>query len=229
MAAFALPAAAAAQEPASGGAPAPAPVPLPTVAGTGGTTVSAPDGSVTLTAPAGPIAGRAATLSGKASEPGAPVQVEQQDGTGAWKPVAAAVADASGAFSVSWRPTSAGSSALRAVLGTGQGAQASRVTEPLPLLVLRAVKATWYGPGFIGKRTACRKRLGRTTLGVAHRTLPCGTPVAVSYRGRALTLPVVDRGPYARGVEIDLTQAAARALGVRATVRVGFLPVPPSR
>jgi peptidoglycan lytic transglycosylase len=81
---------------------------------------------------------------------------------------------------------------------------------------------TWYGPGFYGRRTACGNVLHRSTQGVAHRRLPCGTPVTFYYRGRLKTVPVIDRGPYARA-SWDLTQATARDLGVRQTTRVQVL------
>lgn len=84
----------------------------------------------------------------------------------------------------------------------------------------RTVKATWYGPGFFGNRTACGKRLTRSLQGVAHKRLPCGTRVAISYRGRTTVVPVVDRGPFARGIEFDLTYATARSVGMDATSRI---------
>ena len=84
----------------------------------------------------------------------------------------------------------------------------------------RPVKATWYGPGLFGNRLACGGRLSHRTLGVAHRSLPCGTKVALRYRGRTLVVPVIDRGPYARGVSYDLTQATAQKLGMTQTVRL---------
>src|SRR6476469_466643 len=74
------------------------------------------------------------------------------------------------------------------------------------------VKATWYGPGLYGNHLACGGKLSHSTLGVAHKSLPCGTKVALRYRGRTIVVPVVDRGPYARGVSYDLTQATARQL-----------------
>jgi rare lipoprotein A len=83
--------------------------------------------------------------------------------------------------------------------------------------------ATWYGPGFFGRRTACGRILRRSTQGVAHRRLPCGTPVTFYYRGRLKTVPVIDRGPYTRRVSWDLTAATARDLGVRRTSRVRAL------
>jgi rare lipoprotein A len=83
--------------------------------------------------------------------------------------------------------------------------------------------ATWYGPGFYGRRTACGRILKRSTQGVAHRRLPCGTPVTFYYRGRLKTVTVIDRGPYAPRVSWDLTAASARDLGIRRTTRVRAL------
>jgi hypothetical protein len=73
---------------------------------------------------------------------------------------------------------------------------------------------SWYGPGFYGNRTACGQTLTTSLMGVAHRTLACGT--RVSFRnpsnGKVITVPVVDRGPYAAGRNWDLTGAACTAL-----------------
>jgi rare lipoprotein A (peptidoglycan hydrolase) len=58
-------------------------------------------------------------------------------------------------------------------------------------------------------------------VGVASRTLPCGTLVLVNYRGHRLTVPVIDRGPYAsNGATWDLTWGAASALTITETVRI---------
>jgi rare lipoprotein A (peptidoglycan hydrolase) len=95
--------------------------------------------------------------------------------------------------------------------GTDQSPQAAQY---------QPVKATWYGPGLYGRRTACGAMLTHHTLGVAHKRLPCGTNVALRYRGRTVVVPVIDRGPYSRGVEYDLTYATARKLGMRQTSRV---------
>jgi rare lipoprotein A len=57
-------------------------------------------------------------------------------------------------------------------------------------------------------------------VGVANRTLPCGTLVKVTYAGHSLTVPVLDRGPYADGASWDLTSGAAEALGITETVRI---------
>ena len=72
---------------------------------------------------------------------------------------------------------------------------------------------SWYGPGFYGRRTACGLALTTSLIGVAHRTLPCGTRITFRYRGRVVTAPVVDRGPYVPGRQWDMTGALCRALG----------------
>ena len=50
-------------------------------------------------------------------------------------------------------------------------------------------------------------------IGVAHKTLPCGSMVQLSYRGRKVTVPVIDRGPYSGSREFDLTEATKNRLG----------------
>ena len=77
--------------------------------------------------------------------------------------------------------------------------------------------ATWYGPGFWGMPTACGTMLTKTTIGVAHKKLPCGTVVTFSYGGRSVTATVIDRGPFRKGYAWDLTKKTAK--------RVGFLAV----
>jgi hypothetical protein len=73
---------------------------------------------------------------------------------------------------------------------------------------------SWYGPGFYGKRTACGLAMTTSLVGVAHKSLPCGT--LVSFRnpanGRVVTAPVVDRGPYVSGRQWDLTGGLCKKL-----------------
>lgn len=78
---------------------------------------------------------------------------------------------------------------------------------------MRGQRASWYGPGFYGNRTACGKRLKTTTVGVAHKKLPCGTRVAFAYMGHWVRAKVIDRGPYVPGRKWDLTEALATQLG----------------
>ncbi|CAB4919007.1 unannotated protein [freshwater metagenome] len=88
-----------------------------------------------------------------------------------------------------------------------------------PRGTMRARVATWYGPGWYGRTTACGNTLTSRLLGVAHKTLPCGTKVRFSFRGRSVVATVVDRGPYGSGIDYDLTWAAARRLGILAIGR----------
>ena len=71
---------------------------------------------------------------------------------------------------------------------------------------------SWYGPGLIGNGTACGQTLTRSLVGVAHRTLPCGTKITFRYGGTTLTVPVVDRGPFVGGRIFDLTYGACKKL-----------------
>jgi len=98
---------------------------------------------------------------------------------------------------------------------TDQTTTATPSTSPGSWTVYKA--ATWYGPGFWGKSTACGFTLTPTTLGVAHRKLPCGTQVTFSYGGASVTATVIDRGPFHKGYTWDLTKKTAK--------RVGFLAV----
>jgi rare lipoprotein A (peptidoglycan hydrolase) len=73
---------------------------------------------------------------------------------------------------------------------------------------------SWYGPGFYGKRTACGFAMTTALIGVAHRSLPCGTKVTFRNpaNGRTVTAPVVDRGPYVSGRQWDLTGGLCKRL-----------------
>ena len=99
---------------------------------------------------------------------------------------------------------------------------------PLPrpsVKIHKTAIATWFGPGFYGQQTACGQTLTPAVVGVANRKLPCGTLVKVTYHGKPLIVPVVDRGPYANGADWDLTAAAAQALGIEETVHVATVVV----
>ena len=75
-------------------------------------------------------------------------------------------------------------------------------------------EVSWYGPGFYGHRTACGYALTTTLLGVANRTLPCGTRITFRNpaNGRTITVKVVDRGPYVSGRQWDMTGGLCVAL-----------------
>jgi rare lipoprotein A (peptidoglycan hydrolase) len=90
-----------------------------------------------------------------------------------------------------------------------------RDREPQALAV-----ASWYGPGLYGNHLACGGTLEPTTVGVAHKALPCGTKVRLCVR-RCVTVAVIDRGPYVGGRTFDLTAPVRDAVGMAgvATVR----------
>lgn len=76
--------------------------------------------------------------------------------------------------------------------------------------------ASWYGPGFNGRRTASGERFDMHDFTAAHRTLPFGTVVRVHslVNGRDVDVRITDRGPYAGNRIIDLSRAAAEELGM---------------
>jgi rare lipoprotein A len=79
--------------------------------------------------------------------------------------------------------------------------------------------ASWYGPGFHGKKTASGKRFDRHALTAAHKTLPLNSKVRVTNlkTHASVVVTINDRGPHRRGRLIDLSQAAAKAIGLRGT------------
>lgn len=221
---------------ATGGA-APEPSPEPTLeraAPDGGT--AAPDAvatpvatasasGITLSARATTLRGRRVTVTGTAPATARALRIEQRGRNGRWTAVATATVAPDRAFAATWQPRVAGRLRLRAI-PVSSASRASGTGPELEVTVLRPGVATWYGPGFWGRRTACGLRLRKVTVGVAHRTLPCGTQVQLLYRGRTLLAPVIDRGPFTRGRAWDLTRATRAALGIRAGVfTIGALPL----
>ncbi|HEX4806605.1 MAG TPA: septal ring lytic transglycosylase RlpA family protein [Conexibacter sp.] len=174
------------------------------------------------------IAGRAPRRTGI-------VWIERKDAVAGWIAVASAAVAADGSFVALWRPDRVGPLQLRAVTvapppGALTADPAADAGAPqLSTTVYRPGIASWYGPTASDETTACGIPLTRWTLGVAHRTLPCGTPVALYYHGHTLVVPVIDRGPYVAGRTWDLTQATHDALGATdGLIRVGALPLTPA-
>ena len=147
-----------------------------------------------------------------------------------WQPTVQATINPDGTYDAVWPTNHIGRFLIRAVLGTSSASAAQASSAPtVTTTIYRPAVATLYGPGFYGHRTACGRRLTRSMIGVANRTLPCGSKVAIDYQGRTLQVPVIDRGPYANGADWDLTMATARAIGITGTVKLGAvsLPTPP--
>ena len=80
-------------------------------------------------------------------------------------------------------------------------------------------KASWYGPGFHGRRTASGERFNQHALTAAHKTLPLGTHVMVRNlaNDETVIVKINDRGPFVRGRVIDLSKAAAQAIKLAGT------------
>lgn len=168
-------------------------------------------------------------IAGTAPPRAGTVSIERREETAGWVAVASAAVAADGRFVVVWRPDRSGPSQLRAVTGVpAAGVADDDLAAPqLEVTVYRPGIASWYGPTSADATTACGLPLTPWTLGVAHRTLPCGTPVALYYKGRTIVVPVIDRGPFVKGRTWDLTEAAHTALGGDdGLIRVGALPTP---
>jgi rare lipoprotein A len=191
---------------------------------TGG--AQAPEQGPALQIADGAITGKLTTARGEVDAPGATVLLQRLDGSAGWATVATATAAADGSWTATWRPSGVGRQQLRAVVeGQDEGARTASAASVASVIVHRRATATWYGPGFYGRRTACGKRLTRRTLGVAHRTLPCGAKVSILYAGKRIEVPVIDRGPFANGASWDLTAATAERLGLTQTAVIGALRV----
>jgi Lytic transglycolase len=110
--------------------------------------------------------------------------------------------------------------------GTGGAAVTTTEVTPSPggivFSPMRTAAATWYGPGLYGHQTACGQTLQPETIGVAHRTLPCGSTVKLAYHGHTLITQVIDRGPYTPGNAFDLTNGARQALEFNGSTRLRY-------
>jgi rare lipoprotein A len=91
-----------------------------------------------------------------------------------------------------------------------------------PAYADQTVRATWYGNELAGNRTASGERFDPNGLTAAHRSLPFGTCLRVANpkTGRSVSVRVNDRGPFTKGVSLDLSHGAARAIGMRVTQNV---------
>ena len=218
LAALALPGSASAQ---TGGAAAPT---------KGSGVAAASDGSFSLSARAGTLLGRTVRFRGTVPDAhaGRTVTIERLDPLSAqWMPAVSTTVAGDGAFVARWRSDQAGLLRVRARVeqaGAG-GARAAAASPEIAVTVYKPATATWYGPGFYGRRTACGQKMTRSLLGVAHKKLPCGTRVAILYKGASIVVPVVDRGPFRKNTAWDLTIATARAVGFTHTDRIGAVRV----
>jgi hypothetical protein len=135
---------------------------------------------------------------------------------GGWATVDHDRTSVTGSYLLRWTPGRTGSRHVRVHFGGTRELGSARRAAGRANVYRRAL-ASWYGPGLYGGHLACGGRLNAGTLGVAHKTLPCGTPVTLRYRGRTVRVPVIDRGPYVGMREFDLTAATKAALGFGST------------
>lgn len=110
-------------------------------------------------------------------------------------------------FSLAWAKVD-GRSGKYAVLGNQPKAYA-------PSGIVFKGKATWYGNYRPNMRTASGRAFNENEFTCAHKTLPFGTRVAVTYKGKRVIVIVTDRGPYGKGRVIDLTKRAASVIGMK--------------
>lgn len=143
------------------------------------------------------------------------VRLQRRSG-GRWRTVDRARTRRGGRFALSYRGRRPDSAPVRLKF-SGDRRNTAKTRSAGRLDVLRRSFASYYGPGFYGQRTACGHTLGTGTLGVAHKTLPCGTRVTLKRGSRLVRVRVIDRGPFHPGREFDLTTATKRKLGFGST------------
>jgi hypothetical protein len=201
---------------------------LPTQSGD--RTVSATGSGITIVSHASGFLRNQVRFTGSvaAGHAGQVVEIERRghETNWTWAGTAHSTVASDGSFSVVWRANHIGRFAFRAILQSASGLRAAGASPTVTVTVYRTARATLYGPGFYGKRTACGVKLTRSTIGLANRTLRCGEHVSVYFQGRTLSVPVIDRGPYANGADFDLTMATGRALGITGTEQIGAVSLP---
>jgi peptidoglycan lytic transglycosylase len=196
----------------------------------GDVTVSATGNGITLQTSASGILRRQLMFSGSAPTQlaGQTIQIQRSghETNWTWANTVTATIGSDGTFNAGWQTDHIGQFAMRAVVTTTNQAQGAAMTPSLTTTVYRPSRATEYGPGFYGRKTACGQRLRRGTIGLANRTLRCGESVAIYYQGKTLVVPVIDRGPYANDADWDLTVATGKALGIEGTAQIDAVSLP---
>ena len=112
--------------------------------------------------------------------------------------------------------------AAAAALSLGTSVLAPATAAAAPKEKAASGLASWYGPGFHGRRTASGESFNANALTAAHRSLPFGARVRVvnQRNGRSVVVRINDRGPFAGGRVIDLSKAAAQSIGISGVGRV---------
>jgi rare lipoprotein A len=154
--------------------------------------------------------GSSATIAGRLRPGLAKRAVDlQRRGRHGWETITHTLTRRGGRFLLRYTPHHLLSEHVR-VLFVGDSSDLSAHRRVGSLTSYRLAGASWYGGG---GSLACGGELTSATMGVANKTLPCGTLVTLRFGGHTVRVPVVDRGPYVQGREFDLTEATKRALG----------------
>ena len=130
-----------------------------------------------------------------------------------WRTVDRTLTGRGGRYRAVWRASGSGRYRLRVKFAGDRRNSAVSRTLRGRVYVYRPELRQLVRPGPLRQPHRLRRHAGTGTLGVAHKSLPCGTKVTFRYHGRSVTVPVIDRGPYVGGREWDLTgrhQAPAR-------------------
>lgn len=166
------------------------------------------------------LVGRKAVYAGRVRNhtPGQRVRLELKRGS-VWRAVDRDAIAKNGRFRVGTRIRRIGDRAARLRIvsnsrGRGDTERVERIHG------FRSAFASYYGPGLYGGRMACGGTLSPGTIGVAHKSLPCGTRLTFRLGRRQVDTRVVDRGPYIGGREFDLTAATKDRLGFGSTGNV---------
>ena len=154
--------------------------------------------------------GRRAIVRGRIQPAGSTVALQIRGKRG-WKTLDRDRTDARGTYVLRDRQRSPLSARARVKVISGP-AGSRRIGR---LNVYRSAYASWYGPGLYGGHLSCGGTLDAGDLGVAHKSLPCGSKVTLRHHGRVVRVRVIDRGPYVAGREYDLTEATAQRLEVQ--------------
>ena len=169
--------------------------------------------SLTLDARRNQLRARGVKVTGelRPRDAGRRIVIQRRTGKG-WETLAATRTGDAGGFHTRFEPPRLGAYRLRARVGGNRANLGDRAALGHPVYVYREDQASYYGPGFFGNQTACGQTLREDTVGVAHKTLPCGTRVRFHYRGRTRRVEVIDRGPFIEGRRWDLTEGARSEL-----------------